>query len=121
MTSISANMGAIVDILKHKLPYQSHITVHAQEIQRMSTMIADAFKKNIAAGKTDAKPEIWKEWDKFTEAANTMGLEAAELVKVAQNGNMEAISAQVKKLSEACGNCHKPFRKPKEESYKNRS
>ena len=120
MMANSANMGAINDILKNKLPYQSHITVHAQEIQRMSPLIADAFKKDIAAGKTDAKPEIWKEWDKFTEAANTMGLEAAELAKVAQGGSMEAISAQVKKLSDSCGNCHKPYRKPKEESYKNK-
>ena len=120
MTSNGANLGAIGDILKNKLPYQSHITVHALEIQRMSTLIPDAFKKDIAAGKTDAKPEIWKEWAKFTEAANTMGLEAAELAKVAQGGSMEAISAQVKKLSDSCGNCHKPYRKPKEESYKNK-
>jgi len=120
MTSNGANMGAIGDILKNKLPYQSHITVHAQEIQRMSTLIPEAFKKDIAAGKTDAKPEIWKEWDKFTEAANTMGMEAAELAKVAQSGTMEAIGAQVKKLSDTCGNCHKPYRKPKEESYKNK-
>jgi cytochrome c556 len=49
-----------------------------------------------------------------------MGREAAELATVAQGGNMEAISAQVKKLSDACGNCHKPYRKPKEESYKNK-
>lgn len=120
MTSNGANMGAIGDILKNKLPYQSHIAVHALEIQRMSTVVPDAFKKNIAAGKTDAKPEIWKEWDKFTDAANAMGVEAAELAKVAQNGNMEAIGAQVKKLGETCGNCHKPYRKPKEESYKNK-
>jgi len=120
MTSNGANMGAIGDIMKNKLPYQNHIAVHAQEIQRMSTIIPDAFKKDIASGKTDAKPEIWKEWAKFTEAANTMGLEAAELAKVAQGGSMEAISAQVKKLSDSCGNCHKPYRKPKEESYKNK-
>ena len=80
----------------------------------------DAFKKNIATGKTDAKPEIWKEWDKFTADANAMEREAAELAKVAQSGNMEAISAQVKKLGDACGSCHKPYRKPKEESYKNK-
>jgi cytochrome c556 len=121
MTSNGANMAAIGEILKNKLPYQSHIAVHAQEIQQMSALIPDAFKKDIAAGKTDAKPEIWKEWDKFTAAADAMGREAAELAKVAQNGNMEAISAQAKKLSEACSNCHKPYRKPKEESYKNKS
>jgi len=121
MGSNGANMGAIGDILKNKLPYQSHITAHAEEIQRMSLLIPDSFKKDIADGKTDAKPEIWKEWDKFTAAANDMGREAAELAKVAQSGNMEAISAQVKKLGDACGACHKPFRKPKEESYKNKS
>jgi len=121
MMSNGANMGAIGDILKNKLPYQSHITAHAEEIQRMSILIPDTFKKDVADGKTDAKPEIWKEWDKFTAAANDMGREAAELAKVAQSGNMEAISAQVKKLGDACGACHKPFRKPKEESYKNKS
>jgi len=26
----------------------------------------------------------------------------------------------VKKLSDSCGNCHKPYRKPKEESYKSK-
>jgi len=120
MTSNSANMGAIGDILKNKLPYQNHIQVHAQEIQRMSTVIAEAFKKEVTAGKTDAKPEIWKEWDKFAAAADAMGREAAQLATVAQGGNMEAIGAQVKKLSDACGTCHKPYRKPKEESYKNK-
>ena len=120
MTSNGANLGAIGDILKNKLPYEQNIGVHAQEIQRMSTLIPRAFKKEVAAGKTDAKPEIWQEWDKFTAAADAMGREAAELATVAQGGNMEAISAQVKKLSDACGNCHKPYRKPKEESYKNK-
>ena len=61
-----------------------------------------------------------------TEALATCrhcGLEmkTAELAKISQSGNMEAISAQVKKLGDACGACHKPFRKPKEESYKNKS
>src|SRR5262249_28268925 len=66
MQSNGANLGAIGDILKNKLPYQSNIQVHAQEIQRMSTLIANVFKKEVTAGKTDAKPEIWKEWNKFT-------------------------------------------------------
>jgi cytochrome c556 len=120
MAANVANMGAINDILKNKLPYQSHITAHAQDIQRMSMLISDAFKKDISAGKTDAKPEIWKEWNKFTAAADALGREAAELATVSQSGNMEAISAQVKKLDDACSDCHKPYRKPKEESYKNK-
>lgn len=119
MASHGASMGAIGDIVKHKLPYQGQILVHAQDIQRMSTVIPEAFKKELTAGKTDSKPEIWKEWDKYTAASEALGREAAELAKVAQGGNMEAITAQVKKVGDACGDCHKPYRKPKEESYKN--
>lgn len=119
MQSYGASMGAIGDIMKNKLPYQNHILVHAQDIQRISTIVPEAFKKDIAAGKTDAKPDIWKEWDKFTAAAEAMGQEAAELARVAQGGNTEALAAQVKKVGDTCGNCHKPYRKPKEESYKN--
>ena len=120
MMSNGANNGAIGDILKNKLPYPDHILVHAQEIQRMSALIPAAFKKEVTAGKTDAKPEIWKEWDKFVAAADAMGREAAQLATVAQGGNMEEIGAQVKKLGETCGSCHKPYRKPREESYKSR-
>jgi cytochrome c556 len=118
MSANGASMGAINDILKNKLPYQGHIATHAQDIQRISTLIAEAFKKEVTAGKTDAKPEIWKDWEKFAAAAKAMGEESGKLAEVARAGNMEAIGAQVKKLGDACGDCHKPFRKPREESYK---
>lgn len=120
MTSQSASMGAINDILKNKLPYSNHIFTHAQDIQRMSSLVPEAFKKDIATGKTDAKPEIWKEWDKYTAAAEALGQEAAKLAEVAQKGDMAMTADQAKKVGEACGNCHKPYRKPKEESYKNK-
>lgn len=121
MTSQSASMGAINDILKNKLPFPNHIFTHAQAIQRMTALVPEAFKKEVTAGKTDAKPEIWKEWDKYVAAAEALGQEAAKLAEVAQKNDMEAITAQVKKVGDACGTCHKPYRKPKEESYKNKS
>jgi cytochrome c556 len=120
MASQGASMGAIGDIMKNKLPYPGHIYTHAQDIQRISKLIGEAFKKEVAAGKTDAKPEIWKEWDKYMAAAEAVEQESGKLAEVAQTNNMEAIGAQVKKLGDACGNCHKPYRKPKEESYKNK-
>ena len=120
MQAQGANMGAISGIIKNKLPFQHHIATHAREIQRSSTLIADSFRKQITEGKTDAKSEIWKEWDKFTAAAKELEQESGKLAEVAQGNDMEAIEAQVKKLAGACGNCHKPYRKPKEESYKNK-
>ncbi len=118
MQANSANYGAIRHILKHKLPFQSHIVTHAQELQLGSALIAKGFKKEITAGKTDSKPDIWKDWDKFAAAAKAMGEESAKLAVVAQSGGMADIAAQVKALGKSCGGCHKPFRKPKAERFK---
>lgn len=117
MKSHGDSMGAINDILKNNLPFANHIAVHAKDIQAMSSIVPEAFKKEITAGKTDSKPEIWKEWDKFVEASKTLGQESAKLADVAVGGNMEAIAAQVKKVGAACGDCHKPYRKPEGERF----
>lgn len=118
MQSVGGHMGAIGAIMKSKLPYTSNIAVHAQALQMTSTVIEDAFKKEVTEGKTDAKPDIWQDWDKFVAAAKAMGDESDKLAEVARTGDMDALDAQVKALGKACGDCHKPFRKPKEESYK---
>ena len=119
MQSISANMGATGDILKNKLPQHSNIAHHAYQMQSASQLIASAFQKQLTAGKTDAKSDIWQDWNKFVEAAKELEAASGKLATVAQADDMDAIAAQVKEVSKACGGCHKPFRKPKEESYKN--
>ena len=118
MQSVGANMGATGDILKNKLPQQGNIVHHAYQIQSASQLIASAFKQQVTAGKTDAKEEVWKDWDKFVAAAKELEEESGKLATVAQSGDMAAIDAQVKAVGKSCGDCHKPFRKPKEESYK---
>lgn len=117
MKSMGASMGAIGDILKHRLPFAGHIGVHATDISRMSTVIEESFKKEITEGRTDAKPEVWQDWDKFVAAAEALQAEGAKLADVAAGGDMAAIGGQVKALGKACGDCHKPFRKPKEERF----
>jgi cytochrome c556 len=120
MKAISGHAGAIGDILKNKLPYTSSIVAHAQALQLTSTVIEDAFKHQVTEGKTDAKPEIWQDWDKFAAAAKTLGEESGKLADAAQSGDMDAVGALAKDFGKnACGGCHKSFRKPKEESYKN--
>ncbi len=118
MKAMGASMGAIADILKHRLPFAGHIGVHASDISRMSSVVGEAFEKEITEGRTDAKPEVWQDWDKFVAAAQGLQEESAKLADIASAGDMAAIGAQVKNVGKACGNCHKPFRKPKEERFK---
>ena len=118
MASNGDNMGAIGAILKANLPYTDHIAAHAQSIHAASKLIEDTFKKEITEGKTDAKPDVWQDWDKFVDAAKKLEEESGKLAEVAKSGDMAAIAAQVKATGKACGDCHKPFRKPKEERFK---
>lgn len=118
MQSIGANIGAISDVLKHSLPHEQNIQVHAEQINRAAALIPSAFEENVSEGLTDAKPEIWEEWEEFEEYAADMETESETLAEVADGGDMADIAAQVKQLGDSCKQCHDEFRKPEEESYK---
>ncbi len=119
MQSIGANIGAVSDVLKHSLPHEQNIQVHAEQINRAAALIPSAFEENVSEGLTDAKPEIWEEWQEFEEYAADLETESAALAEVAAGGDTADIAAQVKQLGDSCKQCHDEFRKPEEESYKN--
>lgn len=120
MSAVGADMGAIGDILKYGLPFQTHVVAHAQSLSKHADLVAAAFERRVASGPTDAKPEIWEKPDLFLEKTRAMKAEADELAEVAAGAEATpaAIGKQVKALGESCGGCHESFRKPKEESYK---
>lgn len=118
MSSIGANIGAISDVLKYSLPHQDNIQVHAEQISRAAALIPSAFQENLSEGLTDAKPGIWEEWEEFKEYAGDLESASGELAQIAAGGDAAAIGEQVQKVGDACKQCHDEFRKPKEESYK---
>jgi len=120
MKGVGADMGAISDILKHGLPYTSAIALHADRMERSAALIPDAFSKEVTAGPTDAKPEIWQKPEEFRQATADFQAAADDLEDAADDGDPAQIQAAFKALGKACGGCHEPFRKPKEESYKRR-
>jgi len=120
MSAVGADMGAIGDIMKYGLPFPAHVAAHAQSLSKHADLAAAAFERKVVEGPTDAKPEVWDEHDRFLEKLRAMKAEADQLAQVAANASATPaeVGARVKALGDACGNCHKTFRKPKEESYK---
>jgi cytochrome c556 len=119
MNGQRASMASIGDILKYKMPYPpSHIAIHARNISEYSKLISDSFKKEIVAGATDAKPEIWKSWDDFNAKAKVVEDLGAKLAATAGSGDLKVILPQVTALGDACKACHNTYRKPEEESYR---
>jgi len=118
MKGHGASMGSIGDVMKYKLPNASaHVAVHAKNISEYSSLIPDAFKKDISAGKTDAKPEVWQNWEDFVAKANAVHVAASELAAAADGGDMRAMMPGVKALGDACRGCHNEYRKPEEERF----
>ena len=121
MGAIGSNMGAIGAILKNQLVLApGAVANHAQQMADSAKLIAPAFKRNVSLGKTDAKAKIWKEWAKFETAIADYEKAAVDLADAAKSSDPAAVGLAVKALGESCGGCHDSFRKPKEESFRNK-
>ena len=109
MKSVSGHMGAIVDILKNGLPLKDHIVDHARSMQQISRMTM--FPEGSGKERTKSKQVIWEKWSEFESAADDFERESSTLVEVAQSGDMEALSRQVRATGKTCSGCHRNFRK----------
>jgi cytochrome c556 len=119
MQSQGFHLGSTAAIVKGEWPHKEDGPAHAKALAADAMLVINAFKAQTADVKTDAKPEIWKEWAKFEEKAKALEEAVGKLAAMASSSDMSGVPAQVKAVSEACGGCHKEFRKPKEQSYKN--
>ncbi|MCB9723966.1 MAG: cytochrome c [Spirochaetaceae bacterium] len=120
MSIIGTHMGAIGDLMKHGLAVPGAIETHAKLMAESAALIAPAFRARVTEGATDAKPEIWTDWTKFQTEIAEYEEAANALASAAASGDPAKIGPAMKALGGSCGGCHKPFRKPKEESYKNK-
>ena len=111
MKAAAGHMGAIVGILKNKLPIKNHIIEHAQSLKKISKMTIVIFPKGSGIGRTKAKKSIWDNWSKFEKVSQNFAKESTKLLEIAKNEDMQTIASQVRKTGKTCGSCHKNFRK----------
>ena len=114
-TVIGWNFKPIVAMVKGEIPFDAAaVARHAQYVELMSQAALEGFPKGSgpeAVKETEAKAEIWTNWDKFETAMKNFQQEAAKLTEVAEGGDEAAIKAQFGKTAETCKACHKEFRK----------
>lgn len=120
MGAVGYNMGAIAGIMKYQLDRPGAVANHARQMAEAAKLVAAAFKQRVVAGKTDAKAEIWQDWAKFEKAIADYDKAASGLATAAAGSDPAATGAAMKALGDSCTGCHESFRKPKEQSYKNR-
>lgn len=65
------------------------------------------FVEGTDGGESDAKAEIWQDWDRFSGIAGELNQAA---VNLSQISTAEQFDGAFKTLSSTCGSCHKAFR-----------
>ncbi len=88
----------------------------ARTIQEVSRIIVPQLfpaGTEIGVSDSDARPEIWQQWPRFTEITETLQQESAKLVEVSQTDDRATVAAQFAAVGRACSSCHDDFRREK--------
>ncbi len=86
-----------------------------EDLQSIAPKIVDLFPAGTGMdafpGKTGAKPDIWKEWDKFkTIPTELQGFEQ-KLAEAIKSGDKAAVGTQLANTGKnGCGACHTSYR-----------
>ncbi len=108
MKTIGKNTGILGGMAKGETAHDAAAAEGAKAaIVEAAAKIEETFKEQGAADPaSEAKPEIWTEWDDFLADAKALG-DAAGAMDVA---SAESIGAGMGALGGACKDCHTEFR-----------
>lgn len=114
MTTFKWYMGPMGAMAKGKIPFDVALFRSRAEGLAIATRldVAEGFPQG-SIGESEARPEIWQDWDGFKAAYETLRNEAEKLQQVAATGDEAAIKAQFAETGKQCGGCHKKFREKK--------
>ena len=112
MTLQSKYFGPIGAMVQGKMPWDAAVvTRNAGYLEVLSKMPWDGFQPSTVdvKGKNDAKPEIYKEMDKFKAAYEKFEVEAAKLAVAARAGDQGAVKTAFGEVGKTCKGCHDDF------------
>jgi cytochrome c556 len=109
------DMKLIGDMAKGKTKFDpAKAAEAARDIVETSHKIPELFPKGSAGHPSEAKEEIWAEWDSFTAKVDDLGHAADALVASLDGVPGNEWKPAFQKVGEACKACHKSYRMEKE-------
>ena len=103
-----SRIGAVV---KGEKPYdKAAVEADAAVVEMMAKLPWSAFPAGSDTADSKAKPEIWKEQEKFKEGSEKMQAEVAKLSAAAKSGDLGMIKTAFGATGQACKACHDNYR-----------
>jgi cytochrome c556 len=110
MKTIGEQMGAVQLILEKRVP-ADNLAVHLQVIAATAPQAKGAFTPEVAGGRS--KPEVWANWDDFSQRLDKFAAGAREIADAAATGDATAAAARLPATLD-CKGCHEAYRAPKQ-------
>lgn len=112
LTVMGAHFSRVGAMASGRVPFDAKVAAeNADLVATLAKLPWAAFPEGTDKGDTRAKPEIWKDADKFKEAADKLQAESLKLQAAAKTGNLDAIKTAFAATGASCKACHDTFRK----------
>ena len=108
MEVMAKRMKAIRERIEGKRDLAA-IKADAEVIASHAPHVVHLFPPGSTQRPTDAKRTIWQNWPDFERKAAALETESKKLMNVDPN-NFDALSGQVRAVSQTCGACHEAYR-----------
>ncbi len=104
--------GAAIKAIQAAIPASdmNAISASALKIANWSAEMTDYFPEGSDTGNTDARAEIWLDFDDFAGKAKDAENAARELARLAEAGQKDKITDGLKKLGGTCKSCHSSYK-----------
>ena len=116
MLSMAAHLSALTDLLTQEMDFdESHVEAQARSLGLNAQLVSSLFPPGSDEGETAALPGIWQRPEQFLARAEAAEREGRNLVAAAESGDRAFLVQSLKRLADACRDCHREFRTGKEE------
>jgi cytochrome c556 len=103
------HFGRIGAMVSGRIPFDAKLAAdNADVVVMMAGLVLPAYGAGTEGGK--AKPEIWKESEKFKELADAGQVEAIKLAGAVRTGNLDNVKTAFSAAARTCKSCHDAFR-----------
>ena len=108
------SLRAILDYAGDKGTDQATAIAKAQELlaasDKLVTLWPDGTSSTDMPGKSNAKPEVWQQMDKFKALYASQKSGEEKLLAALQKGDKAAVQAAVAEVGKNCSSCHGTYR-----------
>jgi cytochrome c556 len=112
MTVLKWNSGPMGQMLKGKAAFDDEAFLrHARDLATAARLdLLGAFPEGSITEDSDAREEIWFDWEDFEQKFADFRTAAAGLGEAADAGDVEATKAAFGELGKTCKACHKAYK-----------